>query len=230
MSHVHAMSDDQVTKELNKMTAFIREEALQKANEIRTKADHEFEIEKSKLVRQETAAIDAQYEKKFKQAAMSQQITRSTLSNKSRIQLLSARQDLLNNLFDQAAEKIKTISKDKGKYEDILKNLILEAAYALNEEGLQVKARKADYEVVRKAAEKAAAEYKEKVDKEVAVEIDESDPLPEESAGGVIVVGTGGRIDINNTFEERLKLLENDGLPTIRAILFGENKNRKFRD
>ena len=49
-------------------------------------------------------------------------------------------------------------------------------------------------------------------------------------AGGVIVVGTGGRIDINNTFEERLKLLENDGLPTIRAILFGENKNRKFRD
>lgn len=163
------------------MTAFIREEALQKANEIRTKADHDFEMEKLKLIHQETAAIDAQYEKKFKQAAMSQQITRSTLSNKSRIQLLSARQELLNDLFDQAANKIKEISKNKGKYEGILKDLILEAAYAMDEERLEVKAREADYEVVRKAAEKASKEYKEKVDKEVVIEIDESDPLPAES-------------------------------------------------
>jgi V-type H+-transporting ATPase subunit E len=50
------------------------------------------------------------------------------------------------------------------------------------------------------------------------------------SAGGAIVVGTGGKIDINNTFEERLRLLETDALPTIRATLFGENQNRKFHD
>lgn len=49
-------------------------------------------------------------------------------------------------------------------------------------------------------------------------------------AGGVIIVGTGGRIDINNTLEERLKLLESDALPSIRVTLFGENKNRKFHD
>lgn len=44
------------------------------------------------------------------------------------------------------------------------------------------------------------------------------------------MVGTGGKIDINNTFEERLKLLETDALPSIRVILFGDNKNRKFHD
>jgi V-type H+-transporting ATPase subunit E len=55
-------------------------------------------------------------------------------------------------------------------------------------------------------------------------------PLTCCSAGGVIVVGTGGKIDINNTFEERLRLLESDALPTIRATLFGENQNRKFHD
>lgn len=49
-------------------------------------------------------------------------------------------------------------------------------------------------------------------------------------AGGVIIQGTGGRIDINNTLEERLKLLETDALPSIRVILFGENANRKFHD
>jgi V-type H+-transporting ATPase subunit E len=45
-----------------------------------------------------------------------------------------------------------------------------------------------------------------------------------------MIVGTGGRIDINNTFEERLRLLETQALPSIRVTLFGENANRKFHD
>jgi len=230
MSQVHALSDDQVAGELKKMTAFIRQEAMEKANEIRLKADEEFAIEKSKLVRQETASIDTSYEKKFKQASMSQQITRSTVSNKSRLRVLSARQELLDTLFQDASTKLADVSKDKKKYQAILKNLILEAAYALNEDKLQIKVRKADNDVAKKAADEAQTEYKSNLAKDVAITIDESDPLPAESAGGAIVVGTGGKIDINNTFEERLRLLESDALPTIRATLFGENQNRKFRD
>ncbi|KAF2655327.1 ATPase, V1/A1 complex, subunit E [Lophiostoma macrostomum CBS 122681] len=230
MSHVHAMSDDQVAGELKKMTAFIRQEAEEKASEIRFKADEEFASEKAKLVREETSAIDTSYEKKFKQASMSQQITRSTVSNKTRLRILSSRQELLDSLFEQGSKKLKEVSKDKGKYQSILKNLILEGAYALAEDKLQVKARKADFDLVKKAIEEAQSEYKEKIGKDVSISVNESDPLPEGSAGGVIVAGTGGRIDINNTFEERLKLLETDALPSIRVTLFGENENRKFHD
>lgn len=49
-------------------------------------------------------------------------------------------------------------------------------------------------------------------------------------AGGVSVWGGGGRIDVNNTLEERLKLLEIDALPMVRVSLFGKNENRKFED
>ena len=49
-------------------------------------------------------------------------------------------------------------------------------------------------------------------------------------AGGVVIVGGNGKIEINNTLEERLKLLETDALPMIRTTLFGKNKNRKFYD
>ncbi|KAF1949210.1 ATPase, V1/A1 complex, subunit E [Byssothecium circinans] len=230
MSQIHALSDDQVAGELRKMTAFIKQEAMEKANEIRLKADEEFASEKAKLVRQETSSIDTSYEKKFKQASMSQQITRSTVANKSRLRILSSRQELLDNLFEDARKKLDDVSKDKGKYQGILKNLILEGAYALGEEELEVKARKADYEIVKKAAEEAQSEYKKKVGKDVTVTIDESDPLPQESAGGVTISGTNGRIDINNTLEERLKLLETDALPSIRVTLFGENQNRRFHD
>ena len=49
-------------------------------------------------------------------------------------------------------------------------------------------------------------------------------------SGGVSIVGGSGRIEINNTFEERLRLLETDALPHVRVTLFGENTNRKFKD
>lgn len=51
-----------------------------------------------------------------------------------------------------------------------------------------------------------------------------------DSAGGISIVGGGGRIDINNTLEERLKLLEVDALPMVRVSLFGKNENRRFVD
>lgn len=203
---------------------------MEKANEIRLKADEEFAIEKSKLVRQEQASIDSSYEKKFKQASMSQQITRSTVSNKSRLRILSARQELLNKLFEQAEKKLGDVSKDKKKYQSIMKDLIVEGAYALNEDKLQVKVRKADYDLTKKAIEEAQTEYKKNIGKDVSITIGESDPLPEGSAGGAMIVGTNGRIDINNTFQERLKLLESQALPSIRVTLFGENENRKFHD
>lgn len=198
----HAMSDDQVSQnqtpdlhwailisafliqvagELKKMTAFIRQEALEKAKEIEIKADEEFAIEKSKLVRQETSSIDTAYGRKHKQASMSQQITRSTLANKTRIKVLSARQELLDELFEKARGKLDGYAKDKVKYQEMCKGLMLEGVYALNEENVAVRARKADYDVVKTAMEGAKQEYKEKVHKDVDIALDEKNPLPEAS-------------------------------------------------
>ncbi|EHY56779.1 V-ATPase V1 sector subunit E [Exophiala dermatitidis] len=226
----HALSDDQVASELKKMTAFIRQEALEKAREIELKADEEFAIEKSKLVREEIAAIDAEYEKKFKQASMSQQITRSTMANKTRIKVLSARQELLDKLFEQARAKLAEAGPKSKNYEDILKGLILECLYLLCEKKVTIRCRKADKDKVQRAAKKASAEYKEKMGSDVEAVVDENEWLPEESAGGVFVIGGNGKIELNNTFEERLRMCETEALPSLRATLFGENKNRKFHD
>lgn len=48
--------------------------------------------------------------------------------------------------------------------------------------------------------------------------------------GGVVVIGGKGKIDINNTFEARLKLLQDSAGPAVREALFGKNPNRKFFD
>ena len=164
------------------MTAFIRQEALEKAREIQLKADEEFAIEKSKLVRQETAAIDSLYEKKFKQAAMSQQITRSTLANRTRLRVLGGRQELLDELFQKARDKVATVAdNDKKKYQDMLQGLLLEGLYYLNDEKVSVRTRKKDYDTAKKAITEAAKVFKDTVGTEVTVELDESEPLPEGS-------------------------------------------------
>ena len=163
------------------MTAFIRQEALEKAREIQIKADEEFAIEKSKLVRQETSSIDSTYAKKHKQASMSQQITRSTLSNRTRLRVLGKRQELLEDLFEKLREQLNDQSKGSGKYADMCKNLILEGLYALSEGKVAVRARKQDGSTIKKAIEGAQKEYKENLERDVQAVLDEKNPLPEES-------------------------------------------------
>ncbi|KAI0019906.1 ATPase, V1/A1 complex, subunit E [Xylariomycetidae sp. FL0641] len=224
------LSDDQVGQELRKMTAFIKQEAFEKAREIEIKANEEFSIEKSKLVRQETDSIDAAYAKKFKQATMSQQITRSTVANKTRLKVLGARQELLDDIFESAAKRLADASQDADKYKEVLKNLMLEGMYALNEPEVGVRAREADFDAVREAADQAAQEYESQVGKASKPVLDEENPLPEGGAGGVVILGGNGKIEINNTFEQRLELLKETALPAVRKTLFGGNPNRKFFD
>ena len=162
------------------MTAFIRQEALEKAREIHLKADEEFAIEKSKLVRQETASIDTEYEKKNKQASMSQQITQSTVTNKTRLKVLGARQQLLDKLFEQARGKLGDQGKNKS-YDGVLKDLILECMYLMCEKKIGVRCKKADKDKVSSASKKAGEEFKKEMKYDCEAVVDEKNWLPEES-------------------------------------------------
>lgn len=162
------------------MTAFIKQEAYEKAREIQMKADEEFAIEKSKLVQQETQSIDQEFEKKFKQASMSQQITRSTASNKTRLRVLQARQELLDKLFEDARKKITTKGKDKD-YDKTLHLLVLEGMYMIHEPKVGLRCKQNEKDKVKKASESAAKEFKENTGDDIQGVIDEKNWLPEES-------------------------------------------------
>lgn len=57
-----------------------------------------------------------------------------------------------------------------------------------------------------KASKNAASKYKEMTGRSVEVKLEEG--LNDDEAGGVIGSSMGGKIKINNTLDERLKLLE----------------------
>lgn len=211
------------------MKAFIEKEAQEKAKEIKLKADEEYEIEKASIVRSETAAIDSNYEQKVKKASLAQQITKSTIGNKTRLRALATKEEVLNDIFDAAKEKLKSISAKKGEYKPILAKLIEEGLLALLEEKVIVKVREADVKLAKEAAEDAAKGFKEKAKFEnVDIEVSETEFLNKDIAGGVVLTNVSGKIEVDNTLEERLKLLSEEALPGIRLELFGPSKTRKF--
>ncbi|KAF9008725.1 ATPase V1/A1 complex subunit E [Cyathus striatus] len=221
-----ALNDDEVLSEMNKMVAFIKQEALEKAREIRVKADEEFAIEKAKLVKQEQQAIDAQYEKKRKGAEVAQKIAQSTLTNKSRLKLLHRREEHLQDLFLNARNSLASLSQQEGRYIQFLEGIIVQGFLQLMEPSATVHVRKSDVDSVKQASQNAAKTYKKLSGKDI--EFDVEGTLSDDITGGVTLVSGSNRITIDNTLDERLRLLEDRMLPEIRKDLFGPNANRKF--
>jgi len=221
-----ALNDDEVLSEMNKMLAFIKQEGMEKAREIRVKADEEFAIEKAKLVKQAQQAIDQQYERRRKQAEVSQKIAQSTQLNKSRLRLLQRREEHIQALFTKARDALLELSKDEGRYVQLLEGIIVQGLLQLMESEVKVLAREKDTKLVEKAAEGAKQQYVEISGRDVNITV--VGELSNTIAGGVKLQSGNSRINIDNTLDERLRLLESRMLPEIRHDLFGANENRKF--
>lgn len=175
----------------------------------------------------------------------------SNATNKSRLEILQARESHLNDLFEEARNKLATLAeKDTKKYGTLLADLITQGLLQLLEEKVQVIARQKDAELVKSSVEEAKKKFKDISGRSVEIQVKHD--LKKDSSGGVVLYGHGGRIKIDNTLDARLKLLEEqvstrDGggvdclsrladdcllfaqmLPEIRLDLFGPNPNRKF--
>lgn len=221
-----ALNDEEVLSEMNKMVAFIKQEAMEKAREIKVKADEEFAIEKAKLVKAAQQHVDAQYEKKRKQAEVAQKIAQSTQLNKSRLRLLQRREEHLQELFNSARSALLELSKDEGRYLQLLEGIIVQGLLQLMEPEVTILSRPKDAELVKKAIKGAKEQYISISGREITINI--SEELSDTIAGGVKLQSGDKRITLDNTLDERLRLLESRMLPEIRHDLFGANENRKF--
>ncbi|KAG0331409.1 V-ATPase V1 sector subunit E [Podila humilis] len=235
MSFNKALNDEEVFSEMRKMVAFIKQEALEKAREIKVKvinfcppgADEEFNIEKAKLVRQEAINIDAAFQRKVKQADVQRRIAQSNNINKSRMTILLTRQQMLDDLFAESRNQLLEVSKDTARYENFVADALVQAFFRLLESEVTVKHRKSDKATIEKLLPDVKSRYEEATKQNIKVILLE-EHLPADSAGGVIVAGNGGRTVCNNTPEARLAILEEDMLPDVRNMLFGQSPNRKF--
>lgn len=97
-----SLTDDEVQNQIRVMVSFIDQEAKEKAEEIDTKAEEEFQIEKGKIVESQRQKISEHYAKKEKQLNQQKLVKHSHMLNRNRLQavgeifLLSALRDVFD--------------------------------------------------------------------------------------------------------------------------------------
>jgi len=225
------MDSSDADRQIKQMVNFILQEAHEKANEIRIKTEHDFNLEKQMLVHNAKIKIQEEYTRKNKEREISKRIARSSEVGNSRRQKMVARDELLNGLMDDAEASAGKITSDKKKYQELLKKLIIQSCVKIFESDVEIYCRKSDIPLVEAVIDDAAKEYVELFKKEanadVAVEltvntIDER-CLPESSTGGVVLTALNGKIVCDNTLRTRLGQVNYDLKPEIRNQLFPQN-------
>ncbi|GMI95408.1 vacuolar ATP synthase subunit E1, embryo defective 2448 [Hibiscus trionum] len=235
------MNDADVSKQIQQMVRFIRQEAEEKANEISVSAEEEFNIEKLQLVEAEKKKIRQEYEKKEKQVEIRKKIEYSMQLNASRIKVLQAQDDVVNEMKGSASKDLLNVSHDHHVYERLLKDLIVQSLVRLKEPAVLLRCRKEDLHLVESVLDSAKEEYASKVDvhpPEIFVDDVHLPPGPSHHhgffhhhhaeahgpfcSGGVVIASRDGKIVFENTLDARLDVAFSKKLPEIRKWLFGQ--------
>lgn len=229
------MNDADVSKQIQQMVRFIRQEAEEKANEIAVSAEEEFNIEKLQLVEAEKKKIRQEYERKEKQVEIRKKIEYSMQLNASRIKVLQAQDDVVNSMKEAAAKDLLHVSHHHHHhvYRHLLKDLIVQSLLRLQEPSVLLRCRKEDLHLVEDVLDSAAKEYADKanvyppeiiVDKQVYLPPAPSHHNTHEHycSGGVVLASRDGKIVCENTLDARLDVVFRKKLPEIRKQLFGQ--------
>ncbi|KAL0549656.1 hypothetical protein IC582_014143 [Cucumis melo] len=226
------MNDADVSKQIQQMVRFIRQEAEEKANEISVSAEEEFNIEKLQLVEAEKKKIRQEYEKKEKQVEIRKKIEYSMQLNASRIKVLQAQDDVVNNMKEAASKELLSVSQNEHVYKNLLKDLIVQSLLRLKEPAVLLRCRKSDVHLVESVLGSAAVEYAEKAkvhEPEIIVDHVHLPPGPSHHhhhgpscSGGVVLASRDGKIVCENTLDARLDVVFRKKLPEIRKSLFSQ--------
>ncbi|XP_076937965.1 V-type proton ATPase subunit E2-like [Bidens hawaiensis] len=179
------MNDADVSKQIQQMVAFIRQEAEEKANEISVSAEEEFNIQKMQIVENDKKKIKQEFERKTKQVEVKKKIEYSTQLNASRIKFLQAQDDMVTSMRDSASKELLNASHNKNTYRKLIRDLIVQSLMRLREPSVLLRCREIDLSLVESAIEEAKREYASKIQVQAPmVNIDKKVFLPPPPSNG----------------------------------------------
>eukprot|EP00475_Leptophrys_vorax_P039959 TRINITY_DN7330_c0_g1_i2.p1 TRINITY_DN7330_c0_g1~~TRINITY_DN7330_c0_g1_i2.p1 ORF type:complete len:260 (-),score=90.00 TRINITY_DN7330_c0_g1_i2:72-761(-) len=229
------MNPAEAEKQIAQMVEFIKQEAREKADEIRYKTEQEFNIQKLEFIENAKLQIKEEYKQKQLDAQTQIRIERSSLVNSARLAKVKRRNEVVEKVREAAREKLATADKHP-KYPELLKALIVQGLIRLKETEVTVRIRQEDEAVVSGILHAAESDYKRvmkrdtTLDVDVKLKIDTSEYLPAgptkshggyTCAGGVVLICSKGRIVLDNTLDRRLDLAFQELKPIVRKTIFG---------
>jgi len=230
------MDTQEADRQIKQMIAFIRQEAKEKAEEIRHKTNEEKKIEKLNYKAEESKLIRQEYERRKKEKLTQRKIHRSAKINEARFTVMQKRNDLLNNLKAQLLIELCHVPENPN-YGKFIRYCIVEGLTIIMEEQVEVICRKEDKNIVEAELKAAKEDFIKLVKREcnVTPRIDirlnqKGKFLPPHPSGGnrgaccrggIVLTALGGKIKLSNTIESRVDQAFSKQKPKMRKILFG---------
>lgn len=200
-----------------KIVSSIMSEAQIKADTILEKAEEENKLildkgQNEALLEKEHILEDAK-----KQSNMKYQQLISEAKMNSRRMELEAREEIIEDAFKKAEDKLKEIaSSDAAEYKESLKKIITEAATEIGGGELMVLLKDSDVTKIRDTLPAIAQDVATKTGKQTALELGENI----KTIGGAVVRTKNGEIEVNNTIEARMSRFKKDLRSKVAAVLF----------
>lgn len=200
-----------------KIVSSIMSDAQIKADNILGKAEEENKSilekgQKEALLEKDKILEDAQ-----KQSNMKYQQLISEAKMNSRRMELEAREEIIEESFKKAEDKLKEIaSSNTAEYKESLKKIITEAATEIGGGDLLVLLKETDDAKIKDQIEVIAQDVTTKTGKQTALEFGENI----KTIGGAIVKTKNGEIEVNNTIEARMLRYKKDLRSKVAAVLF----------
>jgi len=216
---------------IKQMVNFILQEAQEKANEIRIKTEHDFNLEKQLLVHNSKLKIQEEFKQKYHDREIQERIQKSTVIGESRVKKMRAREAMLQDMLREG-EDLLLQQTSRPEYPNLLKKLIVQGMIKIEELTVEIFCRNEDLNLVKEVLASAIDEYTsilreecgENVTPTVHINENPNFMLSRENPG-VVLTALNGRIVCDNTLKARFSLAYEEQLPLIRRTLFSENKS-----
>ena len=220
------MDQDNTVNRIDRMIKIIENEALDEVSKIREEATSRAQKQKIKQVNTKRDQIDTDFDKKRKNFKVQQRLEKSKKINETRLEVQTKRNDLLTSLKDEVKQALVERMRNRGEYETVLGQLIIQGLVRLLERSVKIRVQKKDVDLAKgllKTVKSKFTEFvKEELKKEITVnlEVDQKRFIPESELGGCILICGKGKILYTNTLASRLDLAFYDSFPLIRKNLF----------
>ncbi|XP_075227846.1 V-type proton ATPase subunit E-like isoform X3 [Lycorma delicatula] len=112
---------------VNRMVAFIELEGLEKAEAISNKTEEEYHLTVGNMVQNGRRQLVELYDKKIKSMYKENNLKEQLLTTQSKMKLLKHRQEVVDNLLDEAFNKLIKKAEDEENNRDILQKCMLQA-------------------------------------------------------------------------------------------------------
>lgn len=182
---------------IEKMTAFIFHEAKEKADEIRIKAHEEYNIEKAKIVKQESEKVERSHLHRIKETEIQFKRDIGMLKARSKMDYMRKKMGIVNDVFDKAGQRLAGMKADQDLLDQALDSIENEDVIIYCNDSVKVgRDRKVKHEMR---------------------------PLDKSFIGGVVIESRDGMTKCDNSFRARLKIFRGSFMDLVANRLFKRN-------